>query len=87
MLQFYHDLGYIIYFADGDPELTSLVVLDPQWLIDVFRRIITNDKSQVNRLFWSLGLPICFSVYVYLPKSKHDFAVKCIKIAFFLYSV
>ena len=53
MLQFYHDLGYIIYFADGGPELTSLVVLDPHWLIDVFRRILIDDESQVIRLFWS----------------------------------
>ena len=41
VLQFYHDLGHIIYFGDSGSDLSNLVVLDPHWLIDVFRRIIT----------------------------------------------
>ena len=44
MLQFYHDLGTIIYFGDKDNSnsyLQDMVILDPQWLIDIFKRIIT----------------------------------------------
>ena len=46
MLQFYHDLGCIVYFGGDDrgrhnQALRDVVILDPQWLIDVFKRIIT----------------------------------------------
>ena len=55
MLQFFHDLGCIVYFG-GDKRrrhnqaLKDIVVLDPQWLIDVFKKIITvkPDSSQVS---------------------------------------
>ncbi|XP_072045430.1 uncharacterized protein [Amphiura filiformis] len=45
VLQFLHDLGTIIYFGTkedtNDAFLNDLVILDPQWLIDVIRQIIT----------------------------------------------
>ena len=34
-LQFHHDLGDLIYFDDED--LRDLVIMNPQWLINVFR--------------------------------------------------
>ena len=40
MLNFLHDLRLLIHF-DDTPELNDLVVLDPQWLIDVFKKVIT----------------------------------------------
>ncbi|XP_072041067.1 uncharacterized protein [Amphiura filiformis] len=44
MLQFYHDLGHIVYFGGKDCQnesLKNIIILDPHWLIDVFRRVIT----------------------------------------------
>ena len=35
-----HDNRILIYF-DDTPKLDTLVVLDPQWLIDVFKMVIT----------------------------------------------
>eukprot|EP00057_Strongylocentrotus_purpuratus_P013660 XP_011668134.1 PREDICTED: uncharacterized protein LOC100891028 [Strongylocentrotus purpuratus] len=44
MLTFYHDLGYVVYYG-GNEDLQSLlrdtVILNPQWLIDVFKKVIT----------------------------------------------
>ena len=40
LLNFLHDQRILIHFADT-PELNRLVVLDPQWLIDVFKEVIT----------------------------------------------
>ena len=40
LLNFLHDLRILIYF-EGTPELNQLVILDPQWLIDVFKKVIT----------------------------------------------
>jgi len=40
MLHLYHDLGTIIWFGEGG-ILRSTVILDPQWLIDVFKAVIT----------------------------------------------
>ncbi|XP_070568954.1 death-associated protein kinase 1-like isoform X2 [Ptychodera flava] len=54
ILQFYHDLGDIIYF--NEPRLENLVILDPQWLIDVFKSIITVKQYQCQdprcRQYW-----------------------------------
>ena len=40
LLDFLHDQRIVIHF-DDTPELNELVVLDPQWLIDVFKKVIT----------------------------------------------
>ncbi|XP_072013308.1 probable serine/threonine-protein kinase pats1 [Amphiura filiformis] len=41
MLEFYHDLGVILYHPHAKPPLQDLVILDPKWLIGVFKRVIT----------------------------------------------
>ena len=40
LLNFLHDLRLLIHF-DDTPELNDVVVLDLQWLIDVFKEVIT----------------------------------------------
>ncbi|XP_072050002.1 cyclic GMP-binding protein C-like [Amphiura filiformis] len=45
MLGLYHDLGTIIWFED-DKILRNTVILDPQWLIDVFKAVITVSPDQ-----------------------------------------
>jgi len=40
LMNYLHDLRALIHFDDS-PELNKLVVLDPQWLIDVFKKVIT----------------------------------------------
>ena len=40
LLNFLHDQRVVIHF-DDTPELNKLVVLNPQWLIDVFKEVIT----------------------------------------------
>ena len=40
LLNFLHDQRILIHFADT-PELNRLVILDLQWLIDVFKEVIT----------------------------------------------
>ncbi len=46
LVNFLHDLRILIHF-DDTPELNNVVVLDPQWLIDVFKKVIT-----VKRYHW-----------------------------------
>ncbi|XP_038061121.1 uncharacterized protein LOC119731908 [Patiria miniata] len=60
MLKFYHDLGHIIYFGgDGAQEsqaLKDVVILDPNWLIDSFKKILTvkppKEQTVKYRKFW-----------------------------------
>ena len=40
MLNFLHDHRILIHF-DDTPQLNKMVILDPQWLIDVFKKVIT----------------------------------------------
>ena len=40
LLNYLHDLRLLIHF-DDTAELNDVVVLDPQWLIDVFKKVIT----------------------------------------------
>ena len=40
LLNFLHDQRIVVHF-DDTPILNNLVVLDPQWLIDVFKMVIT----------------------------------------------
>ena len=40
MLNFLHDQRILVHFNDT-PQLGRMVILDPQWLIDVFKEVIT----------------------------------------------
>ena len=40
MLKFLHDQRILVHF-DDTPQLRRIVILDPQWLIDVFKEVIT----------------------------------------------
>ena len=40
VLNFLHDQRILIHFDDS-PQLNKLVILNPQWLIDVFKKVIT----------------------------------------------
>ncbi|XP_063960570.1 uncharacterized protein LOC129267982 [Lytechinus pictus] len=58
MLTFYHDLGYIVYYGgidDQESVLRDIVILNPQWLIDVFKQVISilDPKERVsNKDLW-----------------------------------
>ncbi|XP_068689890.1 uncharacterized protein [Montipora foliosa] len=47
LLDFLHDQRSLIHF-DDTPELSKLVVLDPQWLIDVLKKVITVQLSDCH---------------------------------------
>ena len=53
MLTFYHDLGRIVHFGSLSREkrvLSDMVILNPQWLIDVLKEIITiGDQTRMVR--------------------------------------
>ena len=51
VLTFLHDLRILIHFVDDSPELSELVILDIQWLIDVFKNVITVRAYPVERDF------------------------------------
>jgi len=55
LLNFLHDKRILIHFSDT-PELDKLVILDPQWLIDVLKMVITvrpyNPKEKKFGTFW-----------------------------------
>jgi len=40
LMNYLHDLRSLVHF-DESPTLSKLVVLDPQWLIDLFKKVIT----------------------------------------------
>ena len=40
LMNYLHDLRGVVHFDDS-PTLSKLVVLDPQWLIDLFKKVIT----------------------------------------------
>ena len=48
VLSFYHDLGVLVYFGGDDVTLRNTVILNPAWLVDMFRRIITAKDHQVG---------------------------------------
>ena len=50
VLTFLHDLRVLIHFDDS-PELNELVFLDIQWLIDVFKNVITVRAYPVDKDF------------------------------------
>lgn len=47
LLNFLHDQRILIHFGDT-PELNKMVILDLQWLIDVFKKIITVTPYRSN---------------------------------------
>ena len=56
LLDFFHDQRTLIHF-DDTPELDKMVVLDVQWLVDVFKEVITirpyDNKEKKFKKLWS----------------------------------
>lgn len=48
-LRFYHELGDIVFF--NEPDLREFIILDPQWLIDCFKQVITIPKFHEQHQF------------------------------------
>ena len=82
MLTFYHDLGYIVYYGDrvgNQSPLMDFVILNPQWLINVFKQVITiPDPAKIVRY-------IIFLIKTLLKDSHSHRPVICPK--FILYFV
>ena len=60
MLEFYHDLGVILYYGGSgslDSLLRNTIILKPEWLVEMFKRIVTakpaNDKVNNRELLYS----------------------------------
>ena len=58
LMDYLHDLRSLIHF-DDNADLNKLVVLDPQWLVDVFKRVITvkpydRKEKKVKSLWFKL---------------------------------
>ena len=56
-LKFLHEKRILIHFSDT-PELDKLVVLDPQWLIDVFKEVITLRPFNLEKKFRALWVKL-----------------------------
>ena len=58
LLNMLHDQRILIHF-DGAPELNRMVILDPQWLVDVFKKVIaTKPSEKKGRKFEELWLKL-----------------------------
>ena len=55
LLNFLHDQRILIHFSES-PELENIVILSPQWLIDIFKEVITvkpyNKKNKRFTRLW-----------------------------------
>ncbi|XP_013407220.1 uncharacterized protein LOC106171421 [Lingula anatina] len=59
-LVFYHEVGEMVFF--NEDHLREIVILDPQWLIDAFKSIITlkefhkevHGKNGISRTYWEI---------------------------------
>ena len=70
MLTFYHDLGRIIYFGSLSKDksaLNDIVILDPQWLVDVFKQVIRFGKPK-DMVTYSVKYPEWLSDYFDIHK-------------------
>lgn len=48
MLQFFHEIGQIIYFADK--KLKDVIIIDVQWFVDGFKTIITDPQHLAREI-------------------------------------
>ena len=54
LLNFLHDQRILIHFSES-PELENIVILSPQWLIDIFKKVITvKPFERTDERVWEL---------------------------------
>ena len=71
LLQFYHDLGMLVHYSsDTDRstavDLSSTVVLNPQWLIDMFTQIAAASPPKEKVI--NIPLICLYVLLIYSPK-------------------
>lgn len=72
MVNFYHDLGLLIHYGSSgtiDNVLRNTVVLQPHWLVDMFRSVVLakpkNDKVWFKKIFFANSINHLFSVWIF----------------------
>ncbi|XP_072028049.1 probable serine/threonine-protein kinase pats1 [Amphiura filiformis] len=57
MLEYFHDIGQIVYIKNGGEDLKNLVILDPNWLIKIFKEVVCvvddDSKRAIDIDSWS----------------------------------
>jgi len=61
MLCFFHELGVLCYF-DSSSDVRQLVILDPQWLVDAFTKVIRDFKLHSIDAMEDVSLRTTFAV-------------------------
>ena len=40
-IQVLHNIGYLLYFPPSSLEESNIIILDPQWLVNILKSIVT----------------------------------------------
>ena len=43
-IQVLHNIGYILYYPPSSSEEPNIIILDPQWLVNILKSIVTIKK-------------------------------------------
>lgn len=73
-LEFFHDVGLVVYFNDKSGGLSDMVILDPLWIANLLSSIITLKHSYVkDGIMMASCLPQIWREY---PPSEYNWLLK-----------
>lgn len=73
-LEFFHDVGLVVYFNDKSGGLSDLVILDPLWIVNLLSSIITLKHSYAkDGIMMASCLPQIWREY---PPSEYNWLLK-----------
>jgi hypothetical protein len=57
-----HNLGYLLYYPPIDSSQKDIIILKPQWLVDVFKSVVTMNSKKANLIqngwLYHISLPL-----------------------------
>lgn len=76
-LEFFHDVGLVVYFNDKSGGLSDLVILDPHWIVNLLSSIITLKHSYAkDGIIMASVLPQIWKEY---PPSEYNWLLKLLE--------
>jgi hypothetical protein len=73
-IQVLHNIGYLLYFPPSSLEESNIIILDPQWLVNILKSIVTvKQVSGMNGGWIAHNEASLESIWPWIDKSMHSF--------------
>ena len=76
-IQVLHNIGYLLYYPPSSTKDINIIILDPQWLVNILKAVITvNEVPGIKNGWISHNTAALKSIWPFIEPSMHSFLLE-----------